>query len=66
MRTKYDSEADALYLRFADAAVVDTEEVRPGVMFDFDANGRIVAIEVLDASEHISASSEWLKIAAAE
>ena len=54
MRTKYDPEADALYVRFADAPVVETEEVRPGVMFDFDAEGRIVAIEVLDASEHLA------------
>lgn len=50
MRTKYDPETGALYVRFADAAVVETEEVRPGVMFDFDADGRVVAIEVLDTS----------------
>ena len=65
MKTQYDSETNALYLRFAVAAVVETEEVRPGVMFDFDAEGRIVAIEVLDASEQITASSELIKMAAA-
>ena len=41
MRTKYDPETDALYVRFADVAAVETEEVHPGVMFDFDAGGRI-------------------------
>lgn len=60
MRTKYDPETDALYVRFADAPIVETEEVRPGVMFDFDAEGRIVAIEVLDASEHLATSDSDL------
>jgi uncharacterized protein YuzE len=45
MKTQYDPESDALYVRFADAAVVDSDEVRPGVVFDFDAEGRIVAVE---------------------
>ena len=65
MKSRYDPETDALYLRFADEPVVETEEVRPGVMFDFDAEGRIVAIEVLDASEHLTASSGLLKMSAA-
>ena len=41
-------------LVFAEVPVVETEEVRPGVMLDFDARGRIVAIEVLEASERTS------------
>jgi uncharacterized protein YuzE len=50
MKTLYDAEADALYLRFADAQIVESEEVADGVVLDFDADGRIVAIEML--SEH--------------
>ncbi len=46
--------ADALYVRFADTPVVESEEVSEGVMLDFDADGRIVAIEVLDASRHLT------------
>ena len=34
MRTKFDPEADALYVRFAGVSVVEMEEVRPGIMFD--------------------------------
>lgn len=63
--SRYDPETDALYLRFADEPIAKTEEVRPGVMFDFDAEGRIVAIEVLDASEHLAASSCLMKMSAA-
>lgn len=65
MRTKYDRETDALYVRFADADVVDTEEVRPGVMVDLDAAGRIVAIEVLDASAHLAEGADLARLVAA-
>ena len=54
MKTIYDAKADALYVRFADTPVVESEEVSEGVMLDFDADGRIVAIEVLDASRHLT------------
>ena len=39
MKDKYDAESDALYVRFSDGAVVDTEEMRPGIMVDLDAEG---------------------------
>lgn len=65
MKTHYDSEADALYLRFADAPVSDSEEVRPGIVFDFDADGRIVAVEILDATEHLANGADLTKLAAA-
>ena len=46
MKTHYDSEADALYVRFTDTRVEESEEVRPGIVFDFDAEGRLVAVEI--------------------
>jgi len=59
MKTIYDSEADALYVRFADATIAESEEVSDGVVLDFDAEGRIVAIELLEASKHISAGAKF-------
>jgi len=59
MKTSYDPEADALYVRFADASIVESEEVADGVVLDFDAEGRIVAIEVLDASKHVAAGAKF-------
>lgn len=59
MKTLYDAEADALYVRFADAAVVESEEVSDGVVLDFDSDGRIVAIELLDASKHLAAGAKF-------
>ena len=42
MRLHVDEKADALYIRFDDSAVVESEEVRPGVVLDFDAQGRVI------------------------
>ncbi len=68
MRTSYDPEADAFYARFAPEKVriEGTEEVAPGVMVDFDANGDVVGIEVLNASTRGAKSMEALTDAAAE
>ena len=65
MKTRYDPNSDALYLRFAETPVAESEEVRPGIMLDFDASGRIVAIEVLDASVHLASGAELTKLTAA-
>jgi uncharacterized protein YuzE len=58
MKTHYDPEADALYVRFAEKPIVESEEVADGVVLDFDAEGRIVGIEVLDASKHLAAGAQ--------
>ena len=42
------TEGNAHYLRFAETPVIESEEARAGIVFDFDANGRIFAIEILD------------------
>jgi uncharacterized protein YuzE len=49
----YDAEADAAYLRFSTGTVIESEEVSPGVVLDYDADGRIVALEVLKAGERL-------------
>jgi uncharacterized protein YuzE len=51
MRVRVDQSADAVYLNLSDNAVVESEEVADGIVVDFDANGRVVGIEILDASK---------------
>lgn len=46
---KYRPEDNAAYIRFSKGKVRESEEVSPGVVFDFDAQGHIVGIELLDA-----------------
>lgn len=50
MRVYVDPEADALYIRLTETSIDSTEEVRPGVILDFDANGQVVGIEMLHIS----------------
>jgi uncharacterized protein YuzE len=56
MRTTYDPEADALFVWFGPEGVssANTEEVAPGIMLDFDIEGRVIGIEVLDLSERMA------------
>lgn len=49
-RVRVDRDADAVYLNLTDAAVLESEEVAEGIVVDYDAAGRIVGIEILDAS----------------
>jgi uncharacterized protein YuzE len=45
----YDPSTDAAYLCFSAEPVVESEEVAPGVVLDYDADGRMVGMEVLQA-----------------
>jgi uncharacterized protein YuzE len=47
MRLRVDKEDDALYFRLDESAIVESEEVRPGVILDFDKDGRVVGVEFL-------------------
>jgi len=53
VKLHYDPTTDALYLRLADAPVVESEEVRPGIVLDFDAQNRVVSVEVLHVSKNL-------------
>ena len=64
MKIRYSHEADALYIRFKDAKIADTDELTEDIIIDYDKDGNIVGIEVLDASQHvdvknISVSTEY-------
>jgi len=56
----YDPEANAVYLYIGKGKIVETEEVAPNIMFDYDAEGRVVGIEVLSARKNL-APGDWLK-----
>lgn len=48
MRIRYDEQVDALYLELDDSEIVESEELKPGIVLDFNAENQIVGIEVLD------------------
>lgn len=58
MRFEYDEEADAAYVYFVypikDGEAKKTVQVKEGVHLDFDAKGKLLGIEILDASKRLS------------
>ena len=51
MRMRVDHGADAVYLNLTDRPIKDSAEVADGIVVDYDAEGRIVGVEILDASK---------------
>ena len=48
---RYDPEADALYIKIRDGKVADSEEISDGVIIDYDEDGNIIGIEVVEFSK---------------
>ncbi len=54
MKLSVDKAADALYLRLDDSAIVESEEVSPGVMLDYNELNEMVGVEMLHLSKRSS------------
>jgi uncharacterized protein YuzE len=54
MKIEYDQEVDALYIRVQEKHVARTQEVADGVNIDFDEEGKLIGLEILDATERYS------------
>jgi uncharacterized protein YuzE len=53
MKVRIDREADALYLRLDDSKIIESEQVAPGVVVDYDSKSRVVGVEVLNVSKRM-------------
>ncbi len=54
MRIEYDREVDALYVRLQEKFVARTIEIEDGLNLDLDESGKLIGLEVLDATERYS------------
>ena len=54
MRLKVDKDSDALYFRLDEAAIIESEEVQPGVIPDFNDEGHVVGVEILNLSDRVA------------
>lgn len=53
MNVRFDQDADALYIQLGDSRIIESEELQPGVILDFDDHGHVVGIEILYVSRNI-------------
>jgi len=57
VRIEYSKQVDNLYIHLREAPIAESRDVEEGVTLDFDAEGHIVGLEILDASERMGLSS---------
>ncbi|HZY30382.1 MAG TPA: DUF2283 domain-containing protein [Candidatus Methylomirabilis sp.] len=53
MKVKYDQEVDVLTIEFSDAQVEESDQDKPGMILDYDKDGNIVSMEILNASKRV-------------
>jgi uncharacterized protein YuzE len=61
VRITYDSDVDALYIRFIEATVT-TKHVAEGIAVDYDAEGHIAGVEILDAVKRFGSRDVFKKV----
>ena len=62
MKLHVDRAADALYLRLDESPIVESQEVSPGVVLDYNESNEVVGVEML----HLSRRSTDLRLSALE
>ena len=53
MKVAYDAEVDVPRIVFNDVPVAESDEDKPGSILDYDRDGNVVALEILDASKRV-------------
>jgi len=59
MKIEYDQKADAMYIRLAAGTVAESDEVRPGVVLDFDAAGRVLGLKCWTSASVQTTHERW-------
>jgi len=54
MKVVYDPEVDVLRILLSDAEIEESDEEKPGVILDYDRDGNMVGLEILDASKRVN------------
>ncbi len=60
MKLIYDPKTDILTIILRDTPIKESDEIREGVIVDYDADDKIVSIEMLDASDIVSEPQKLL------
>lgn len=51
MKIDFDKEANAVYFKLTNSVIVESEEVAPGIVYDFDGDNTVAGIEILNLSD---------------
>jgi uncharacterized protein YuzE len=54
LKVTYDPEVDVLRILLSDAPIAESDEDKPGVILDYDNDGNVVGLEILEASKRIT------------
>ena len=57
MKFHYYKETDSLYIDLSEKTNIDSQEVAPGIVLDFDDSGKLVGIDIQNASENVELTS---------
>jgi uncharacterized protein YuzE len=53
MKVTYDPAVDVLRILFSDRVIEESDEDKPGLILDYDKDGKVVGLEILDASQQM-------------
>jgi uncharacterized protein YuzE len=53
VKVTYDADVDVLSIVLSQAPIEESDEEKPGIILDYDEDGNIVGIEILDASQRV-------------
>jgi uncharacterized protein YuzE len=53
VQVTYDPEVDVLRILFNDTPIEESDEDKPGIILDYDQDGNVVGMEILDASKRV-------------
>ena len=56
MKVRYDEEANALYIKLQEKDYYESDEIQDGFILDYDAEGKIIGIEILDVDKYLAIS----------
>jgi uncharacterized protein YuzE len=54
MKIKYDEDVDVLRILFSEHPVEESDEEKPGLILDYDSDGNLVGLEILNASQRVT------------
>ena len=52
MKLSYFKDTDTLYIELSEGSSIESQEMSPGIVFDYDGQDKVIGIEIEGASKH--------------